>query len=99
MLIPRFSIRWILAFTVACAVVSFIVAHSIDGNHWAMAVTAALAVIVGCFLLFAVTFLMAYGLTRFTRFVQPPEGPKSPFASQDQLPRQLVPRNPYSDEQ
>ena len=98
MLIPRFSIRWVLAFTAVCAVFSFVVAQGIGGEHWAMAITAATALLVSCFLLFAATFVLAYGLARVTSSLQAKEGPKTPFASNDQLPRQVVPKNPYSDQ-
>ena len=99
MLIPRFSIRWVLAFTAVCAFFSFIVARGIGGQHWAIAITAAMALVVSCFLLFAATFILAYGLARATRSLQTKEGPKTPFASDGQLPRQVVPKNPYSDQQ
>ena len=98
MLIPRFSIRWVLAFTAVCAFFSFIVAHGIGGQHWATAITAATALLVSCFLLFAVTFVLAYGLARATPALRSIESPKTPFASNDQLPRQVVPKNPYSDQ-
>ena len=97
MLIPRFSIRWVLAFTAVCAFLSFIVARGMAGQHLAMAITAAMALLVSCFLLYSATFILAYGLARTTRSLQAKEGPRTPFASDDQLPRQMVPKNPYLD--
>ncbi len=55
MLIPQFSIRWLLGLTAVCAIISLIVARAIAGSGWAFGVTIALAttlVVLGVHLLF-----------------------------------------------
>lgn len=39
MLMPQFSLRWVLAVTAVCAVLSLIAAFAIRGTAWAMALT------------------------------------------------------------
>ncbi len=39
MLIPQFSLRWVLIVTALCAVLSLIAAFAIRGTAWAMALT------------------------------------------------------------
>jgi hypothetical protein len=39
MLIPQFSLRWVLFVTAICAVISLIAAFALRGTAWAMALT------------------------------------------------------------
>jgi hypothetical protein len=43
MLIPQFSIRWVLALTAVCAVFSLILAAAVHGSPWAIAISIAVA--------------------------------------------------------
>ncbi len=47
MLIPQFTIRWLLALTAVCALLSLIVARAIAGSGWAVGISAALVALVG----------------------------------------------------
>ena len=42
MLLPRFSILWMLGFTAFCAVVSLVLANAVRGEFWAIGAMAAL---------------------------------------------------------
>jgi hypothetical protein len=46
MLIPQFSLRWIMALTAACAVFSLILAAAVHGSPWAIALSVGVASIV-----------------------------------------------------
>ena len=97
MLIPRFSIRWLLAMTSVCALFSYVVAQAVAGAQWALAMTASLSLVATCFLLYAVAFLIAYGLARFTRSLRSNDAPQTPFASDEQLPPQIIPKRIYPE--
>ncbi|HUY88772.1 MAG TPA: hypothetical protein VMV10_08570 [Pirellulales bacterium] len=43
MLIPQFSLRWVLGVTAACGVLSLVAAMALRGSAWAMAITLAAA--------------------------------------------------------
>ncbi len=56
MLIPQFSIRWLLAITALCAGVFSIVALGVRGQRWALGVSAAIAALVILMLVYVVLF-------------------------------------------
>lgn len=95
MLIPRYSIRWVLLLMVACALLFFVFAQAVRGQVWAMAISGAVAFAFVCFVLFGVAFLSAYALARATRTLNPPEQPHNPFVSEGALPPQIVPRGSF----
>ena len=43
MLIPQFSLRWVLGLTAVCGVLSFVAAMGLRGSAWAAAITIAAA--------------------------------------------------------
>ena len=65
MLIPRFSIRFLLLLTTVCAVFFFIVTLATQGSQWATAVSVAMAGLVLTMLVQASTFGVAWALTTF----------------------------------
>ncbi|NLY00578.1 MAG: hypothetical protein GXY83_31160 [Rhodopirellula sp.] len=79
MLIPQFSIRWLLAVTAVAAVIFSVVALGVRGEHWAASVSVgllALAILVGFYgLLFFLVWLFSLAAGRHAR-----SGGASPFA-------------------
>lgn len=63
MLIPRFSIRWLLGLTTFSAGVSLVLSYAVKGQPWAVGVVAGLWVLVVTFLFFASAFLVAWFIT------------------------------------
>lgn len=98
MLLPRFSIRWVLLLTALLGFSFLIIRQAILGSHWAMAFSATLTFSVTVLLLYAVTFLGAYALARATRSLNPPEKPRNPFVVEGQYPPQMVPKGPFGSQ-
>jgi hypothetical protein len=63
MLIPRFSIRWLLGLTTFSAGVSLVLSYAVKGQAWAVGVIAGLWALVTTFLFFAAAFLVAWFIT------------------------------------
>lgn len=63
MLIPRFSIRWLLGLTTFSAFVSLVLSYAVRAQPWAIGVVAGLWVLVATFLFFAAAFLVAWFIT------------------------------------
>lgn len=95
MLIPRFSIRWILIVTTLCAVLALVVARADRGSDAAMAIVIAVATAATALSLFGILFLVCLGLSRVTRLARPAPPGRSPFAT-DSLPPQVI--TPHSDD-
>jgi uncharacterized membrane protein len=60
MVIPRFSIQWLMGLTAVCAVLSLIVSYAVRGDVWAVAATTALGSGLLLMLLYVVAFLIAW---------------------------------------
>jgi predicted outer membrane lipoprotein len=58
MLIPQFSIRWLLGVTTACAVVFSIVALGVRGSAWATAVSVG----IGSMVILGLVYALAFGV-------------------------------------
>jgi Zn-dependent protease with chaperone function len=87
MLIPRFTLRWLLGLTTFCAGVSLVLSYAVRGNAWAIGVSAGLwsLVIVGLFYVaaFLAAWLMAQAMTALRSSLRPAAadgGGESPFA-------------------
>ncbi len=65
MLIPRFSIRWLLGLTTVSAGVSLVLASAVRGRPWAIGIVAGLWAIVIIALFYATAFLLAWLLNHF----------------------------------
>ena len=90
MLIPRFTLRWLLMLTTVCAVFSLIVRFAGQGQHWAVAVVTAVMTLAVAMLIYGTVFSLAFVLNLVFRFVRPRSMPASPFAT-DTLPPQVLP--------
>ena len=99
MLVPRFTIRWIVGLTATMGILFAVVRQAFLNAHWAIAITTVLVLVSAIALLFGATFLMAYALARVTRTLAPPKPPENPFIVEGQYPPQEVPRNPYTSDQ
>jgi hypothetical protein len=60
MLIPRYTLRWLLGLTTFSAGVSLILAHAVRGEAWAIGVTAGLWSLVVVGLFYIAAFLVAW---------------------------------------
>src|SRR5262245_33725685 len=91
MIIPQFSLRWLLGFTAVSGVVSAGLAFAYRGETWALGMSAALG---GIFLLFSLylgAFALASLTTQFLKavFGSSPTG-DSPFAIKPPEPSPLA---------
>jgi len=82
MLIPQFSIRWLLALTVVCAGVFSIFRAALLGSHWATGVSIAIGSTVVVLLVYAATFAMVwlFSLVSVRPRRRRPESGQSPFS-------------------
>ena len=59
MLIPRFSLRWLLSVTTASGLFFLIVAQAVRGEHWAQGLCLAALYLVACFVLYVLAWSAA----------------------------------------
>jgi hypothetical protein len=84
MLIPRYSLRWLLGLTTFAAVVSFVLSYAVRGQAWAIGVAAGLWSLVAVGLAYVAAFLVAWFIAQATlasRIRRSAAG-TSPFAKQ-----------------
>ena len=80
MLIPRYSLRWLLALITVSAGVSLVLSYAIRGQDWALGAAAALGCLAIVMAMYAVTFLAAWAIAQIeTAIFRRGEG-TSPFA-------------------
>jgi cytochrome bd-type quinol oxidase subunit 2 len=81
MLIPQFSLRWVLGVTAACGVLSLVAAMALRGSAWAMSLTIAAASVAATLLahgaMFFVVWLFSLVIAIWPR--RAPSAPASPF--------------------
>ncbi|MGE0761575.1 MAG: hypothetical protein AB7F89_12860 [Pirellulaceae bacterium] len=94
MLIPRFSVRWLLFLMSLCAVVAFIVSLGMGGRAWAVALAAMLGTAALMAVLYAGLFCVAWGLARMSRLWLDRRVASSPFATHTPPPQIIAPENP-----
>lgn len=84
MLIPQFSLRWLLGLTTACAAIFPIFAMAIRGNAWAAGVSIALLSLVLAGLVYGALFAAVWLFSCLTpSLARPTRGAgRTPFASQ-----------------
>ena len=99
MLIPRFSIRWVLLLTSVLSVVFVVVRQAFFEQKWAIATTAMLAFLALVFLAYGAMFVFAYWLAKATRTLNPPQKPTNPFIVDGQYPPQMIPKSTFGGEQ
>ena len=72
MLIPRFSLRQLLALTTASALFCYVIAMAARGHQWAIAISLAISSVLLGLVVHAVVFVMAWLLTLLGRQVTRP---------------------------
>jgi hypothetical protein len=82
MLIPQFSIRWLLGLTAVCAVVFSVFSLALQGSFWAVGLSAAILSLGAAMIAYAAMFTLvwAFSLLSFAR-AKRTTGGGSPFAS------------------
>ena len=93
MIIPRFTLRWLLAVTTICGGLSLVLSYAMQGQPWAIAVSVGLATIPLLFLLHMATFVAAWLIAQGLTFMESrlrPATTSSPFAASGP-PKQIVP--------
>lgn len=60
MLIPQFSLRWLLALTTVCAVVFSIVGLAVRGSQWAVAVSVGIGSAVVVIVIYGLVFALVW---------------------------------------
>jgi hypothetical protein len=94
MLIPRFTLRWLLLLTTFCGFFFFIVAFAARGQAWAVAVTLAGVGLVAAFLCYGVFFGLAYIIASLIGLTRSPVPGGTPFATAEPPPQLLPPEEP-----
>lgn len=90
-LIPRFTLRWLLGLTVVAAVISFVLMQAVRNSQaWALGMVIAMESVVLVFGVYAWFFAMAWFFALLRRSTVRPPVASSPFASAGP-PAQLVP--------
>jgi hypothetical protein len=93
MLIPRFTIRALLAVTALCALFSLVIAGAVRGQPWAIGATAGVASLGTLLVFHPLAFAVARYFARLRRQMTPPPAGASPFATAGP-PRQIMPPSP-----
>jgi hypothetical protein len=88
MLIPRFSIRWLLGLTTFSAGVSLVLAYAVRGQPWAIGIVAGLWAVAIIAVFYASAFIMAWLLNQFLASILLKRRPTgdSPFAAASSAP-------------
>lgn len=94
MLVPRFSLRWMLAATVVGAALAWIVSLAVRGSLWAIAVSLAIGSVPAMFLLYAIVFVTAFFMARSLRRNRARDVGSTPFADAGPPPQLIAPRDP-----
>ena len=81
MLIPRYSIRFLLLLMTASGVFFLVVALAVRGHAWALALSIAVSSVLFTITLHAIVFFFAWSLTWLWRGVWRYKVPTSPFAA------------------
>jgi hypothetical protein len=89
MLIPRFTIRWLLALTAVCAVFFLILTFGVRGALWAAAMSIAVGSLIVAFACYAVVFAGGYLLASTFCLLRTKTQAASPFAT-DRPPPQII---------
>jgi hypothetical protein len=90
MLIPRFSLRWLLLLTTVCAVFFLVVRFAFRGDFWAIGLVVTVVTLVVASFTYGLLFSLAFVLAALLRLVRPSSRSASPFAT-DALPPQVIP--------
>jgi hypothetical protein len=90
MLVPRFTIRWLLLLTTVSAVFFLVVTHAVRGDAWAVAVSLAVANLMVAFLVYGAVFGTAWLVASAPRRAGGRSATGTPSATAE-LPLQIIP--------
>ncbi len=82
MLIPRYSLRWLLGLTTVSAGISLVLSYAVRGHAWAIGITAGLWTFVAVAVLFVTAFLCAWLIDRVGSTTKTGGAGRSPFGPQ-----------------
>lgn len=99
MIIPRFSLRWLLALITVCGGLSMILAYAVQNKPWAIGAVAGIAALAVIVALHAAAFSVAWLLTQFAYMAFGGANPKagggqSPFGTTLTAVQQADPEPP-----
>ena len=94
MLLPRFSIRWLLVLTTAFGVFFTILSIAVRGQAWAIAISVAIASLGVFMLIYAGVFVASWWISLAVEAYRPSRGPTNPFAEAKPPPQLISPEDP-----
>ena len=94
MLIPRYSMRWLLLATTVFAGYSLLVSVAIRGQSWAAGIAIALGSLFLVMFVHAMFFLVSFMLASVLWLTRSSETAKSPFAGAEPPPQIVEPKGP-----
>lgn len=99
MVIPRFTLLWLLILVTACAVLSLILSFAHRGHAWALGLLAGLASLAAVLLLHAAAFSLAWIYTQLGYVLRGPavmrgDSPFKPGTNAPEVPSQVVDPEP-----
>ncbi len=93
MLIPRFSLRWLLTATAVCGVVAYVLSQAVMGKAWGIAASVACGALLLTAAIHAMVFVVAWSVASLGTG-QRRSRPTSPFALHVTPPQLLPPQDP-----
>lgn len=94
MILPHFTIRWLLLLTACSSVFFLVVSHAVQGKIWAISLSAAVASVAVAFLMYAAFFGLAFVLASVQNSFSQRRIGGTPFATAEPPPQILPPQNP-----
>ena len=91
MLIPRFSLRQLLAITTASALFCYVIAMATRGQQWAIAISLAISSVLLALVVYAAVFAIAWLLTLMGGLFARQNVAASPFANAAPPPQLVTP--------
>lgn len=93
MLIPRFTLRWMLATTAVCGLLAFVLSQAVAGRPWGIAISVAIGALFFTAVIYAMVFLASWGIA-FLGLRARKRRAMSPFATHTAPPQILPPQDP-----
>ncbi len=94
MLIPRFTIRWLLLLMTISSLYFFVLSFAVAGQAWAIAVSLCVGSLLLAFFCYAVVFGLAALIAAGRGLLRPAPRCDSPFATAEPPPQIIPPEEP-----
>ncbi len=75
MLIPRFTLRWLLSLITVSALVSLVLSYAVRGRAWALGITAGLWCLAFVAMFYVMAFLVGWLIANLRAALRPATGP------------------------